>query len=126
LKEESCKFFEATDGAAAPADQPTPIEAEGQTLSADTRSSAETVTDPEAWSLPLGAAYHLKPQSIPDGALGPGSFHIDYMVDDLEVLPAITGEGLAQTYLIFGGPGAGKTYYFKYLLSSLLAHPRRL
>ena len=27
--------------------------------------------------------------------------------------------------MIFGGPGAGKTYYFRYLLKTLLGHPDR-
>jgi hypothetical protein len=124
LKGDSCRYFDATDGTAAPAALPASVIAR-PTASTRAEPAAAAAARPEEWSLPLGPAYRLKPQSVTDGALGPGSFHIDYKVEDLETRPAITGEGLAQTYLIFGGPGAGKTYYFQYLLSSLLAHPRR-
>jgi hypothetical protein len=60
-----------------------------------------------------------------DGSFRSGSFEIDYDLHQLDVTPAISGKGLAQTYLIFGGPGAGKTYYFQYLLAGLLAHESR-
>jgi hypothetical protein len=98
---------------------------------AQTKSAPTLVPEPriheDEWELPLGTAYKLRPRSrnIEDDALGPGSFHIDYEPAPLDERPAIRGNGLAQTYLIFGGPGAGKTYYFKYLLSSLLAHERK-
>ena len=36
--------------------------------------------------------------------------------------PAIAGKGLQQTYLLFGGPGAGKTYFFRHLMTALLGH----
>jgi hypothetical protein len=79
------------------------------------------------WSVPLGIGYDLRTVSRPSeaGSLGAGSFSIDYEMVEVPAKPAIRDRGLAQTYLIFGGPGAGKTYYFKYLLSSLLAEPRR-
>jgi TraM recognition site of TraD and TraG len=103
------------------------------------RAQTEPVPAPESelpvkeaeWELPLGTAYTLRPYSRPieDAALGAGSFQIDYRpvaaLGDGNERPALRGKGLAQTYLIFGGPGAGKTYYFKYLLSSLLAHQRK-
>ena len=121
----NCKFFEAMDGASATGYPPAAAATVSPPAPARADAAAEAAAKPAKWNLPLGAAYRLKPTSISDGALGPGSFYIDYKVEDLDVRPAIAGEGLAQTYLIFGGPGAGKTYYFKYLLSSLLAHPRR-
>jgi len=79
------------------------------------------------WSLPLGTAFELRAvaRPSPGNSLGTGSFMVDYDLFESEGRPSIAGDGLAQTYLIFGGPGAGKTHYFKYLLSSLLAHPRR-
>jgi hypothetical protein len=98
----------ATSPAAGPAPQP----------------PAAPKVEEDKWELPLGAAYRLRAISerIDDGSLGAGSFHIDYERADLNVTPAIRGDGRYQTYLIFGGPGAGKTYYFQYLLSQLLAH----
>jgi hypothetical protein len=110
---------------AAPA-QPTPA--------VDVTSSAPATTTapgpaalPSDWSLPLGTAYELRAvaRPSPGNSLGAGSFMVEYDLFESESRPSITGDGLAQTYLIFGGPGAGKTFYFKYLLSSLLAHPDR-
>ena len=78
------------------------------------------------WELPLGAAFDLRPvQRQMEASLGSGSFKVDYELVQMSTQPAIRGRGLAQTSLIFGGPGAGKTHYFKYLLSNLLAHPQR-
>jgi hypothetical protein len=78
------------------------------------------------WSLPLGTAYDLWPTSrAMDGSFRSGSFEIDYELHQVDQTPAIRGKGLAQTYLMFGGPGAGKTYYFQYLLEALLAHESR-
>jgi hypothetical protein len=77
------------------------------------------------WSLPLGPAFALRTVQQPL-AIGEGGFQLDYKFEELtHERPAIRGRGLAQTYMIFGGPGAGKTYYFKYLLKSLLSHPDR-
>ena len=56
---------------------------------------------------------------------GSGSFQVDYELRESAQQPVIRGDGLYQTYLLFGGPGAGKTHYFKYLLSAVLAHPQR-
>lgn len=39
--------------------------------------------------------------------------------------PAISGKGFTQSYLLFGGPGAGKTTFFKYLLQQVLEHDAR-
>jgi len=77
--------------------------------------------------LPLGNAYDLEAISrvLPSNSLGSGSFEIDYERRPMPEQAVIRGKGLRQTYLIFGGPGAGKTYYFKYLLSRMLAHPDR-
>jgi len=77
--------------------------------------------------LPLGNAYDLEAISrvLPSNSLGSGSFEIDYERRPMQEQAVIRGKGLRQTYLIFGGPGAGKTYYFKYLLSRMLAHPDR-
>jgi hypothetical protein len=36
--------------------------------------------------------------------------------------PAITGAGFLQSYLLFGGPGSGKTTFFKFLLERILHH----
>ena len=91
-------------------------------------AQAADVAVPSAsdWRLPLGPAYDLHAVSVIVGdSLGRGSFHVDYELADSDQRPAIRGKGLAQTYLIFGGPGAGKTYYFKYLLAKLLAHPSK-
>lgn len=79
----------------------------------------------QGWSLPLGAAFELQTVQQPLSAVGEGSFQLDYELKESDEQPAIRGAGLAQTYLLFGGPGAGKTYYFKYLLKSLLGHPDR-
>jgi hypothetical protein len=89
-------------------------------------SPAPGQAEPESFRLPMGKAFDLwaTAQSM-DGALGLGSFQIDYQLHALDVVPAIAGKGLQQTYLIFGGPGAGKTYYFQYLLDGLLAHEDR-
>lgn len=108
----------AANGAATPVTAMTPE----QTAPAPAASPA-----PVEWRLPLGSAYCLRAfaRRAEDDALGLGSFQLDYREANLEERPAIAGAGLAQTYLVFGGPGAGKTYYFKYLLSSLLAHERR-
>jgi hypothetical protein len=77
------------------------------------------------WSLPLGPAFALRTVQQPL-AIGEGGFQLDYKFEELiHERPAIRGKGLAQTYMIFGGPGAGKTFYFKYLLKSLLGHPDR-
>jgi hypothetical protein len=75
--------------------------------------------------LPIGRAYELRTVSRALDSLGTGSFRVDYELKETPHQPAIRGDGLYQTYLIFGGPGAGKTYLFQYLLSSLLAHPQR-
>jgi hypothetical protein len=125
LKEDSCRFVEAMDGVSMAGHQTAVAATISPAAPVRADTAAVAAAKPEEWSLPIGAAYRLRPTSISDDALGPGSFHIDYKVEDLEVRPAIAGEGLAQTYLIFGGPGAGKTYYFRYLLSSLLAHKGR-
>jgi hypothetical protein len=89
-------------------------------------AAAGTSTDGE-WKLPLGEAFDPQPvrRAVDGSLLGTGSFSIGYELVPLETAPAIAGRGLVQTYLIFGGPGAGKTYYFKHLLSSLLAHPNK-
>lgn len=127
LKGDSCEHLDEVNGASTPR----PRSTKAKTSPADTAARAQPVTapppEPKAWSLPLGAAYRLRAVSRPieDGKLGAGSFEIDFEPADLDDRPAIAGAGLAQTYLIFGGPGAGKTYYFQYLLSSLLAHGRR-
>jgi hypothetical protein len=120
-----CKFFEAMDGASATGYHSAAVATVSPLAPARPDAVAAPGAKPAEWSLPLGTAYRLKPTSDWDAVVGAGSFNIDYEEEGLEVRPAITGEGLAQTYLLFGGPGAGKTYYFKYLLSSLLAHPRR-
>jgi TraM recognition site of TraD and TraG len=88
-------------------------------------SASPTPAKKEEWSLPLGTSYdlHAIAETTYKSALGVGSFVVDFKLDESSVRPSISGKGLAQTYLIFGGPGAGKTYYFKYLLSSLLDHP---
>jgi hypothetical protein len=108
LKVDSCKFFEAADGASSPNYQP----AAPSTISpaaALAHAAPAAAPKPEDWSLPLGAAYRLRAfaRPIEDGALGAGSFQIDYEPAGIDERPAIAGAGLAQTYLIFGGPGAG-------------------
>lgn len=100
---------------------PTPEPAKAQTTPATARAPAPT----DGWALPLGSAYDLRAVSRALDSFGAGSFQVDYELKESTQQPAIRGDGLFQTYLIFGGPGAGKTYFFQYLLSSLLAHPRR-
>lgn len=78
----------------------------------------------DGWRLVLGEASALRATTIPL-AIKTGGFRVDYELVPIDEEPAIANAGLNQTYLIFGGPGAGKTHYFKYLLSQLLAHPRR-
>jgi hypothetical protein len=83
-------------------------------------------TEPAAFRLPIGSAFDLWTKARPmEGSLGAGGFQIDYEFHSLDEIPVIAGKGLQQTYLIFGGPGAGKTYYFQYLLAGLLAHEHR-
>ncbi|HEY9156137.1 MAG TPA: TraM recognition domain-containing protein, partial [Opitutaceae bacterium] len=91
------------------------------------KQNANAIASPDDWRLPLGDAYELRPTSkaFEDDSLGAGSFEIEYKPKELAITPTISGAGISQTYLIFGGPGAGKTHYFKYLLSSLLKHPLR-
>jgi hypothetical protein len=60
-----------------------------------------------------------------EASLGVGSFQVGFELVPSPDQPAIRGAGLRQTYLLFGGPGAGKTYYFQHLLASLLAHDKR-
>src|SRR5215813_8900208 len=126
LKADTCSYFESAESAPAPESKPATVVRISPTSAAE-RTPPSPPPKVEEWSLPLGAAYRLRAVSRPidDGALGAGSFQIDYEAAKLDERPAISGAGLAQTYLIFGGPGAGKTYYFKHLLSSLLAHERR-
>jgi hypothetical protein len=86
------------------------------TVSASTSAGYGEGPKPD-WSLPLGPAFELKTVRLPD--------ELDYALQPWTgKSPAIRGNGLFQTYLIFGGPGAGKTVYFKYLLRSLLGHPQ--
>lgn len=121
-------------GAAAPVSTPSPrtMPSPGTALSADrmpppaaTKPAPDAATSAADWSLPLGPAFALRTVQQPL-AIGEGGFQLDYKFEELvRERPAIRGHGLAQTYMIFGGPGAGKTYYFKYLLKSLLSHPDR-
>lgn len=56
---------------------------------------------------------------------GPNSEAFDFRVADDPggPVPAISASGLYATYMIFGGPGAGKTVLYKHLLGQILAHP---
>lgn len=95
--------------------------------SATTRVSAplmRTPADKDDWSLPLGPAFTLQTVRRPIPG-GDGGFRLDYKFEELAAeRPAISGKGREQTYMIFGGPGAGKTFYFKYLVERLLRHDR--
>ena len=133
LKTESCRYREAPpaplDAVSGPATSalPEPHLATEQ-MSAIPAAQTGTAAEEGPFRVPLGTAYRLRPKSVDENgsALGVGSFQIDYEhVDLVNLRPAIAGAGLRQTYLIFGGPGAGKTYYFQYLLGSLLAHRSR-
>lgn len=109
---------------------PTPIEvspAETDRRVPDARARDAPARDTPAheWSLPLGPAFMLQTMRRPI-PVSEGGFQLDYEFEELtNVRPAIRDGGLTQTYMIFGGPGAGKTWYFQYLLQSLLAHHDR-
>lgn len=109
----------------APREMPWPDRMPPPVVAPRTVAQPASQTDPANWALPLGPAFALRTVQQPI-AIGEGGFYLDYKFEDLpDLRPAIRGRGLAQTYMIFGGPGAGKTYYFKYLLRTLLAHPDR-
>ena len=76
--------------------------------------------------LSLGPAADLvtRPQSL-KVSMGTGSFQLGYELEPAGYEPVIAGRGLRQTYLLFGGPGSGKTTLFRHILIGLLGHPDR-
>jgi hypothetical protein len=80
------------------------------------------------WRLPLGDVFRLvmSRRSANQDNVEEG-FELQYRLEPVNNKDRvyISGAGLCQTYLIFGGPGAGKTHFFKYLLSRILAHEVR-
>jgi hypothetical protein len=145
LDADACKFFEPgggrlalrTDGSPTASAPPTSPDVDLALVSASPSAPTSPSPAPEAghqpavgvsadgWRLPLGRAYELRACSSSMPELAGGGFRLDFELEESGEQPAVKSKGLSQTYLIFGGPGAGKTYYFKYLLSSLLAHDRR-
>lgn len=87
-------------------------------------SSSPSVVLAEAavadWKLTLGAREDINPGLRVVG----NDLELDYKLspsggDQL----ALSDKGVKQTILIFGGPGAGKTFLFKHLMEGLLSHP---
>ena len=79
-----------------------------------TRSSPRTRPSKDGWRLPLGRAFNLATVSRPlKVSMGAGRFQLDYELVAAQTEPAVSGAGLSQTYLLFGGPGSGKTTLFR-------------
>lgn len=79
--------------------------------------------DPPGFEVSLGEAATMEIKFAGDSRSQAEDFEVHR--DPTGRAPVITGAGFAQTYLIFGGPGAGKTTLFKFLLGRSLNHPSK-
>jgi hypothetical protein len=146
----SCPYFGSVGSAPATGDgpmvttppkSPEPLPAKPERSPITSRTLEESVppvtsSDAPSDSAPLGPApIELGAQlqlertlltepghNATDGAI----IQYDYELRPTNGAPvAISGAGFHQSYLIFGGPGAGKTHLFKYLLEQVLASGSR-
>lgn len=73
---------------------------------------------PGDWLVELGAKLSVEPVLRHSGS----DLELDYQLMETDAEPFfLSGEGLKQTMLVFGGPGAGKTYFYKYLIEQVLS-----
>jgi hypothetical protein len=87
---------------------------------------AESEAASSQWQLPLGDVFRLAMSRRAVDGFEEG-FELHYGLEPADNADGvcISGKGLFQTYLVFGGPGAGKTHFFKYLLWHILSHKLR-
>jgi hypothetical protein len=88
-------------------------------LPSDQRAKVILATDPHIYDIP--APLKL-PRQIPKDHIKYERY--EYKLECTDDGVFLTGEGLTQSYGIFGRPGCGKTYLLKFLLTQIVAHQK--